>query len=283
MKDIIQRRLEKYQSRELIEELNALKEVTQEVALYSLYRAGFFQRACFLGGTSLRILHGLDRFSEDLDFSLWKRDQNFSLDDYLDKAIVYMNAYGYDLSIDKKDLGNKAIQSRFIKDDSIKNVLTFQHLKDTRSKIKIKIEIDTNPPDGAERTVEYVSFPLDFPISAYDLKSCMSGKIHALLCRPYSKGRDWYDFLWYISEGVSPNLVFLKNALFQMGPWKGRDFEVDKKFIKNELLKKIHKVDWSEIKIDVRKFLKPEKEETLEYWSTEFFDKKLLKLKMPPS
>lgn len=280
MKDIIQKRLEKYNPSGQDEELNALKEITQEVALYSLYKAGFFQNAYFLGGTSLRILHGLDRFSEDLDFSLWKEDHEFSLDDYLDKAMVYMNAYGYDLSFDKKDLSDKAVQSRFIKDDSIKNVLTFQHIKDTRSKIKIKIEIDTNPSVGADRTVEYVDFPLDFPVSAYDLKSCMSGKIHALLCRPYVKGRDWYDLLWYISESVSPNLVFLKNALFQMGPWKGIEIELNEKFIKSELQKKIQGLDWNDIKFDVRKFLKPEKAETLELWSTEFFNKKLLKLKI---
>lgn len=280
MKDIIQKRLEKYSPSGQTEELNALKEITQEVALYSLYKAGFFQDACFLGGTSLRILHGLDRFSEDLDFSLWKEDQEFSLDDYLDKAMVYMNAYGYDLSFDKKDLSDKAVQSRFIKDDSIKKVLTFKHVQDARSKIKIKIEIDTNPSVGADRTVEYVNFPLDFPVSAYDLKSCMSGKVHALLCRPYVKGRDWYDLLWYISESVSPNLVFLKNALFQMGPWKGIEIELNEKFIKNELQQKIQSLEWNDIKFDVRKFLKPEKAETLELWSTEFFNKKLLKLKI---
>ena len=130
-------------------------------------------------------------------FPYGKPDQKFSLDNYLDKAMVYMNAYGYDLSFDKKDLSDKAVQSRFLKDDSIKNVLTFKHVQDTRFKIKIKIEIDTNPPVGADRTVENVNFPMDFPVAAYDLKSCMSGKIHALLCRPYLKGRDWYDLLWY--------------------------------------------------------------------------------------
>lgn len=277
MKDIIQKRLEKYNPTSPDEELNALKEITQEVALYSLYKAGFFQNACFLGGTSLRILHGMDRFSEDLDFSLWKPDQNFSLDNYLDKAMVYMNAYGYDLSFDKKDLSDKAVQSRFLKDDSIKNVLTFQHIQDTRSKIKIKIEIDTNPPVGADKTVEYVNFPLDFPVSAYDLKSCMSGKIHALLCRPYVKGRDWFDLLWYITEEVRPNMLFLKNALFQLGPWKGIEIELNEKFIKGELQKKIISNDWNDIKFDVRKFLKPERADALELWSVDFFEKKLSK------
>jgi predicted nucleotidyltransferase component of viral defense system len=278
MKDIIQKRLEKYNPKSQEEELNALKEITQEVALYSLYKAGFFQNVCFLGGTSLRILHGLDRFSEDLDFCLHRGDQNFSLDAYLEKAMVYMNAYGYVLSFDKKDLSDKAVQSRFLKDDSIKNVLTFKHIQDARSKIKIKIEIDTNPPAGAVKTVEYVKFPMDFPLAAHDLQSCMSGKVHALLCRPYVKGRDWYDFLWYISEDITPNLFFLKNALLQLGPWKNKEIELDKKFIKNELIKKIASIDWKETKLDVRKFLKPDKSETLDLWSVEFFEKKILKL-----
>lgn len=280
MKDIIQKRLEKYNPTSPDEELNALKEITQEVALYSLYKAGFFQNACFLGGTSLRILHAMDRFSEDLDFSLWKPNQHFSLDNYLDKAMVYMNAYGYDLSFDKKDLSDKAVQSRFLKDDSIKNVLTFQHIQDTRSKIKIKIEIDTNPPVGADKSVEYVNFPLDFPVAAYDLKSCMSGKIHALLCRPYVKGRDWFDLLWYISDEVRPNMLFLKNALFQLGPWKGIEIDLNEKFIKDELQKKIINNDWNDIKFDVRKFLKPDRSESLDLWNVDFFEKKLSKFKI---
>ncbi len=280
MKDLIQRRLEKYKSNSPNEELNALKEITQEVVLYSLYKASFFQGACFLGGTSLRILHGFDRFSEDLDFSLWKQDQKFSIDDYLEKAMVYMNAYGYDISFDKKDLSDSSVQSRFVKNDSIKNVLTFVHHQDKRSKIKIKIEIDTNPPDGAEKTVEYVKFPMEFPVVAHDLQSCMSGKIHALLCRPYAKGRDWYDFLWYISEGISPNTIFLKNALYQLGPWKGMGLEFDKKFIKDELQKKIDSLNWNEIKVDVRKFVRPERSEMLEIWDTNFFTRKLSEIKI---
>lgn len=278
MKDIIQKKLETYKAKSPDDELNALKEITQEVALYSLYKVGFFQNVCFLGGTSLRILHGLDRFSEDLDFSLWKPDVRFNLESFLDKAMVQMNAYGYDLSIDKKDLDDKSVQGRFIKDDSIKKVLTFKHMQDFRSKIKIKVEVDTNPPGGAEKTVEYVDFPMDFPVSAHDLKSCMSGKIHALLCRPYVKGRDWYDLLWYLAQNVSPNMIFLENALFQTGPWKNNQIELNDKFVKDELSKKIASIDWKTTREDVRKFLKVEKAETLELWSSEFFEKKILKL-----
>lgn len=186
MKDLVQRRLDVYNPKSGNEELNALKEITQEIALYSLYKAGFFQETSFLGGTSLRIVHGLDRFSEDLDFSTKVVSAHFNLDWYLEHSLEYMNAYGYDLSVSQKDLSDRTIQSRFIKDESIKKVLTFRHKHDSRSKIKIKVEVDTNPPDGANYSVEYVDFPHLFAISQYDLPSLMAGKLHALLCQAIS-------------------------------------------------------------------------------------------------
>lgn len=277
MKDLIQRRLERYNSTNAEEELMALKEITQDVALYSLYKSGFFQKAAFLGGTSLRILHGIDRFSEDLDFSTITPEVNFDLAKYLDDATLIMNAYGYDLSINKKDLDDKAVQSRFLKDDSIKKVLTFKYFQDSRQKIKIKIEIDTNPPLGAVHGLSYVDFPEDFPVSAYDLPTLMAGKLHALLCRPYPKGRDWYDFLWYVSNKVSPNLNFLNNALIQLGPWKGKKIEVNSLFLQKEMAKKIKSLDWKDLALDARKFLTMERAKSLELWSSEFFESKLKK------
>lgn len=280
MKDLIQSKLEQYNAQSKEEELNALKEITQEVALYSLYKAGFFNEACFIGGTGLRILHGLDRFSEDLDFSLIKPNPNFNLDSYLKKSMLEMNAYGYDLSIDAKDLGDKNVQSRFLKDDSIKNVLTFKHAQDLRSKIKIKIEIDTTPPDGAILKSEYVDFPMDFQVQSYDLPSLMSGKIHALLCRPFIKGRDWYDFLWYVTKGITPNYKQLTSALNQLGPWQEKKITVDENFLRNELKKKIETLEWKDVAKDVRKFLRPTKTETLDLWSEDFFKAKLAKAKL---
>src|SRR5690606_33719422 len=113
-----------------------------------LYQVGFFEKACFIGGTCLRIVHGLERFSEDLDFSTRTNDPAFDLDVYLEKAMEIMKPYGYGLTIDERDLKDKTVQSRFLKDDSIKKVLTFRHKQDERQKIKIKVEIDTEPPAG---------------------------------------------------------------------------------------------------------------------------------------
>jgi predicted nucleotidyltransferase component of viral defense system len=280
MKDLVQKRLEEYNAQSKEEELNALKEITQEVALYSLHKAGFFNEACFIGGTGLRILHGLDRFSEDLDFSLIRPTPNFSLDTYLKRSMQEMNAYGYDLSIDEKDLSDKNIQSRFLKDDSIKNVLTFKHAQDLKSKIKIKIEIDTSPPEAATLKAEYVDFPMDFQVQSYDLPSLMSGKLHALLCRPFIKGRDWYDFSWYVTKGVTPNYAQLANALFQLGPWKGQEITVDDFFLREKLREKIETLKWQDVARDVRKFLRPAKAETLDLWSEGFFKAKLEKAKL---
>jgi len=279
VKDIIQKRLEThYELNTAEDELNALKEITQEVALYALYKVGFFEKACFMGGTCLRIVHSLDRFSEDLDFSTRKVDLNFKLDEYLEKAMDIMNPYGYGLTIDEKDLADKSVQSRFLKDDSIKKVLTFKHKQDERQKIKIKVEIDTNPPEGAVEKTEFIDFPEDFQILAYDLPSLMSGKLHALLCRTYEKGRDWYDYSWYVRSNYSPNLKLLENALKQLGPWKGEDIQVDEKFLKDALVKKIESLNWEDIKKDVRKFLSPEKAQTLDIWSSDFFKSKVKKM-----
>ncbi|MBN19957.1 MAG: hypothetical protein CL678_01630 [Bdellovibrionaceae bacterium] len=279
MKDIIQNRLSThYELNTAEDELNALKEITQEVVLYALYEVGFFEKASFLGGTCLRIVHSLDRFSEDLDFSTRKVDPSFKLDEYLEKVMDIMNPYGYGLTIDEKDLSDKSVQLRFLKDDSIKKVLTFKHRQDERQKIKIKVEIDTNPPEGAIEKTEFIDFPEDFQILAYDLPSLMSGKIHALLCREYEKGRDWYDYSWYVKNNCSPNLKLLENTLKQLGPWKGKDIRVDEKFLKDALVKKIDSLDWEDIKMDVRKFLSLEKAHSLDIWSSEFFKSKVKKM-----
>lgn len=281
MKDIIQKRLENhYEIKTAEDELNALKEITQEVALYALHKVGFFERACFIGGTCLRIVYGLDRFSEDLDFSTKTSDPTFDLDAYLDKAIEVMKPYGYGLTIDEKDLKDKSVQSRFLKDDSIKKVLTFKHKQDERQKIKIKVEIDTGPPVGAIEKTEYIDFPDDFQILSYDVSSLMSGKIHALLCRSYVKGRDWYDFSWYIKNNHSPNLKLLENSIKQLGPWKGQDIELHEGFLKDALIKRVHSLNWDDVKKDVRMFLNPEKAKSLEMWNAEFFESKVRKLKI---
>jgi len=280
MNDAIQEKLKSYQSETKEDEENAIKELTQEVVLYGLERASFFEKACFQGGTCLRTIHGLDRFSEDLDFALRTPETKFNLNPYLEKVIETMNVYGYKMEVSGEDKANSNVKSRFLKDDSIKKLLDFEHNQDLRKKIKIKIEVDINPPSGSKSEANYLDFPTDFMIITHDMPSLLAGKCHALLCRNYIKGRDWYDFLWHISQGTVINLPMFKQAINQFGQWEGKNILITKSWIMHELEQKIQTLDWEDVKKDVVGFLKPDKKETLKLWSKDFFIKKLKKLKM---
>ena len=281
MNDVIQEKLMFYNCQNKEDEENAIKEITQEVALYGLEKSGFFKKADFQGGTCLRIVHGLDRFSEDLDFVLKTPDANFDLTPYIEKVKETMNVYGYNIEISGKDKANSNMRTRFLKDDSIKKILNLEHILDLRIKIQIKVEVDVNPPSGAKSEVNYLDFPTDFMITTHDLPSLLAGKCHALLCRNYIKGRDWYDYLWYISKGIEINLPMFQNAIFQLGPWKEKDILVTKSWLKKELEKKIRTNSWEDVKDDVARFLRPEKKETLKLWGVDFFIKKTEKFLGP--
>ena len=276
MKDVIQSKLESFNCQSSEEEENALKEITQEVALYALQKTGFFEEARFQGGTCLRIIYGLDRFSEDFDFALASPNSDFNLESYIQPAAKIMATYGYNMEVSGKDR-NSSVLSRFLKDDSIKKLISFQHYANDRRKIRIKVEIDINPPAGAKDQIAYVDFPTDFSISAHDLPSLFAGKCHALLCRDYTKGRDWYDFSWYVSKGIKPNITLLSSALFQTGPWQGKALDLNEA-LEDILFARIKEIDWQEAARDVARFLKPDKRETTLLWSEAFFKSKLQKL-----
>lgn len=275
MRDIIQDRLSAYGCKTAEDEENAIKEITQEVVLYTLSRTDFFTHASFQGGTCLRIIHGLQRFSEDLDFILNIVNPEFDINLYLENIIPTVNAYGYDIDITGQEKADSNVKKRFIKDSSIWKVVSFQHYSDTGKKIKIKIEVDVNPPSGSRFEFESIDFPLDFGISVQDPGSLFAGKCHALLCRKFVKGRDWFDFLFYISRKIRPNLEFLKHALIQIGPWQGQEsLSIDTAWLRIELKKAIAAIDWNRAAADVSRFLKPEGRESLNLWEKNFFLKK---------
>ena len=278
MKDLIQQRLDTYQSKTVEDEENALKEITQEVALYALAESGFFQKASFQGGTCLRIIHGLDRYSEDLDFCLNAPDPNFNIATYLDQATTLMNTYGYAIEISGKDRADSSVQMRFFKDDSIKLLLGLNHLSDVKKKIKIKIEIDTNPPAAAEIAPAFVDFPMDFSVNAHNISTLFAGKCHALLCREYTKGRDWYDLSWYAAQKATVNFSYLSNALYQVGPWPNQEIDINAEWLQKQLLKKIEQVDWPAAVADVFRFVPADKSLTLKLWSGEFFASRVKKI-----
>ena len=151
-----------------------------------------------------------------------------------------------------------------------------------RRKLKIKLEIDCNPPAGSDFEYSYLDFPVDFEVCHQDLSSNFALKIHALLCRPYLKGRDWYDFSWYITQNVQPNRVLLSNAIAQYGPWKDKNIHVDRNWLTNILTDKIAEIKWDAAALDVKRFLNSIEQKNLSLWNVKFFMNKLNKLSLLP-
>ncbi len=138
-------------------------------------------------------------------------------------------------------------------------------------KIRIKLEIDTNPPAGSNYETKYLDFPFVSSVTVQDLPSLFAGKVHALLCREYAKGRDWYDFIWYTSRGVEINYRFLASALKQQGPWQGQEVKVDKDWFLKALRERICSLDWQEAQDDIRRFVRQNELPSIELWSKNFF------------
>jgi predicted nucleotidyltransferase component of viral defense system len=270
---IIRERLRGYDCQTVLEEQRAIREITQEVILAALGRGDFFKHALFQGGTCLRILYGLNRFSEDLDFILRKPDASFRLKEHLLLLTRELSAYGYQIEITAREQTDSAVRTAFVKDHSLGSLIDLR-FKDTTgppAKIRIKLEVDTNPPAGSGAELKYLDFPFVSAVAVQDMPSLFSGKVHALLCREYVKGRDWYDFIWYTSRKSGLNEAFLSAALDQAGPWKGQGILVDKTWATHELEQKISSIDWKQAAEDVRRFLPAHELPSLDLWSKDLF------------
>jgi predicted nucleotidyltransferase component of viral defense system len=269
---MIQDRLDGYGCRSTLEEEQALREITQEIVLAALGRTDFFQKTGFQGGTCLRVFHGLNRFSEDLDFALQKPDASFALQSYLEGLAKELTAYGYGLEMDDRSKVDQAVRMAFVKDDSLGNLLRLNYKPNTGPlrKLRIKLEVDTNPPAGASFETKYLDFPFPSAVCVFDLPSLFAGKLHALLCREYLKGRDWYDFIWYTARKTPTNYALLSSALTQMGPWKGQHVQADRVWCLEQLRAKVKATDWKQAREDVRRFVKPNELPSLDLWGREF-------------
>jgi predicted nucleotidyltransferase component of viral defense system len=254
---VIQGRLESYRCNSTLEEDRAIREITQEIVLAALARTDFFRKAAFQGGTCLRILHGLNRFSEDLDFALMTPDRSFRLEPYVPDIRREMAAYGYDIEFIDRSKAEQPVQKAFLKDDSIGDLLQLNYRPRTgpMRAIRIKVEVDINPPVGADVESRYLDFPFPQAIAAFDPRSLFAGKLHAILCRGYLKGRDWYDFVWYTARKTSVNFKLLEAAIDQNGPWKGQGVTVDRTWCLEQLVRKIDSIDWDAAKEDIRPFV----------------------------
>jgi len=277
---MIQARLDSYGCRSSLEEEQAMREITQEIVLAALGRTDFFQKAGFQGGTCLRIFHGINRFSEDLDFALQRPDDSFCLQPYLDGIAQELSAYGYELKLKDRSKADKAVRMAFVKDDSLGSLLrlTYGSATGPLRMLRIKLEVDTHPPQGATFETRYLDFPFPSAVCVLDPSSLFAGKMHALLCRGYLKGRDWYDFIWYTSRKTPINHGMLSAALRQLGPWKGQAIRSDRAWCIEQLQRTIQTIDWKKAREDVRRFVKPVELPSLELWSREFFLAQLDKL-----
>ncbi len=278
---MIQERLNAYSSSSALEEEHALREITQEVILTALSRVGFFGHVLFQGGTCLRIFHGLNRFSEDLDFILDEPNRDFSLTVFLTGIQAELHAYGYRLEISERSSSEHTVKKAFIKDDSVGSLLHFSFVghRGPMKKIRVKMEVDVNPPAGSGDELRYHDFPFIASVRMQDLPSLFSGKLHAVLCREYVKGRDWYDFLWYTAQRAAVNYRFLSSALAQTGPWHDKDIQVDADWLRRELATVIDRIDWRDTADDVRRFVPVRDQPSLDLWSRELFLQQLGKIR----
>jgi predicted nucleotidyltransferase component of viral defense system len=264
--------------------LSALRQIMQEVALAGLSRTDFFEKAAFYGGTALRIFYGLDRFSEDLDFSLLETNPEFSLEPYFPAILTEFESLGIKVSIKEKDKTKQtSIDSAFLKTETIwKELILEDIIKQTGVKsnklIKIKIEVDRKPPLGFETEEKLLIRPFSFYVKCFTRPSLFAGKMHALLYRKWRdrvKGRDWYDLEWYIKKGIPLDAGHFLLRAKDTGDWKG-DSITNEQII--ELLKsKIDSVSFDNIKEDVVRFIKDD--EILEIWSPAYFKDLVEKLK----
>jgi len=270
---IIEDRLKQYSPASPREELNALKEIFQEIALFGLARANFFNKAAFQGGSCLRIAFGLNRFSEDLDFTLFERNSDFVWAPFLKTLQQEFNLYDLKFDVIDRSEADKAVKMAFLKDSSFGRVFIFTHPRGNADSnvIKIKLEVDTNPPKGSRFEKQFINFPSTFSITTQDLPSLFAGKCHALLCRQYIKGRDWFDFVWYVSRKIVPNYEYLTNTIDQQGPWRKQNIVVTKDWLIEALIEKIEQIDWDVAKRDAANFLRESESESLELWGKDFF------------
>ena len=243
---------------------NAIFEVNQQVILAGLYNGGFFNEAAFYGGTCLRIFHGLQRFSEDMDFALLAPNENFDFTQYFQPIIDQFALVGREVEIRKKDKKNFGkVESAFLKDNTDVYDITFQ----TEKSVKIKIEVDTQPPLKFKTEQKLLLLPQSFMTRCFTLPTLFAGKMHALVYRAWKnrvKGRDWYDFEWYVRHNIPLDFTHLSERALQFN-----QEELDKESFLQKLNERLAAADINQVKADVLPFVRNPKE--LDIWSNEYF------------
>ncbi len=245
---------------------NAEQEVCQKITLAGLCRGGFFDHAAFYGGTCLRLFHGLPRFSEDMDFSLLEKRDDIHLENYFDAIREEFKIAGFDIEITKKEKKSFGrVESAFLKENTEAYDIKFQ----TRKTVKVKIELDTNPPLLFKTEQKLMLLPHSFMTRCFTLPDLFAGKMHALVYRAWQrriKGRDWYDFEWYVRNAVPLDFVHLQARIKE---FNGED--VCREQFMEHLRAKLATSDISNVKQDVLPYISNQQHSELTIWSNDYF------------
>ena len=278
MHEAVQSLLARYTCRTRDDHLNALREILQKLALLGLWRAKFFEHAAFYGGTALRVLHGLDRYSEDLDFSLLRPTPDFSLEEYGAALKREVGSFGFDVTFDRRiKTKTTAIESAFLKANTVREMIQIGAGEDLLQGIhpgahlKIKLEVDTDPPGDFVTETRYLLQPIPFPVRVFSLPDLFAGKLHCVLCRKWGtrvKGRDWYDLVWYAGRHPEVHLAHLEARMRQSGDWK-ETAPLDLNSLRRLLTAAITALNINQARAEVTPFVRDPR--ALEVWSPDFF------------
>ena len=274
MHQVINQMLSKYQINNIEDKKNAIKEIVQEIVLCGLSRGGFFKEAAFYGGTALRIFYGLDRFSEDLDFSLLSKNPDFDLTKFFPYIENETRSIGLNFSVKEKEKSfDSNIMSAFLKGNTKEHIMYNEDTKfiNKEEMIKIKLEVDINPPMGATYDTKVGLLPSPYQVKIYDLQSLFAGKIHACLCRNWQsrvKGRDFYDYVFFLSIGAKVNMQNLKAKLVQ-SEYIDEKYDLTIENLKSMLNERFESLNFNSVKEDVLPFIRDKSK--LDLWSKDFF------------
>ncbi len=269
MHEAIRSMLDRYTCRTQDDYVNALREILQELALLGLWRSKFFEHAAFYGGTALRVLYGLDRYSEDLDFSLLKPLADFTLQPFGDALRREIVSFGFQVDFERRARAkNTAIESAFLKANTYRQLIV---IETDHALLKIKLEVDTNPPTGFEIESRYILQPIPFSVRAYSLPDLFAGMLHAILCRRWKnrvKGRDWYDLVWYAGSHPDVRLNHLESRMRQTEDWITDELLTPDR-LRQLLIASVEELDVNQARTEVAPFVRDPR--SLDIWSRDFF------------
>lgn len=278
MHDAIRSMLRRYDCQTRDDYVNALREILQELALLGLWRGKFFEHGAFYGGTALRVLYGLDRYSEDLDFSLLSPNANFALGMFGDALLREIRSFGFEVDFQQNERpAGTRIDSAFVKANTYRQLLVIDTGDEllrslpAGKTLKIRLEVDTDPPAGFQTESRFLLQPIPFGLRVYRLPDLFAGKLHAVLCRKWKsrvKGRDWHDLVWYTARHPHVNLPHLETRMRQSG-----DYDDEEPLTRARLLEllrhRVQQIDVAALREEVAPFLRDRR--SLEVWSQDFF------------